>query len=111
MTMAPSFVFVVDTCVTEEELTACKASISQALQFMPENAMVGLVSFGTHVQVHELVSSGCPRSYVLRGSKEYTSQQIKEQLGLAARPKMQQAVPGAAPCQRLFHASSAPAML
>ena len=44
------------------------------LQLLPEQALVGLITFGTHVMVHELVSSDCARSYVFRGSKEYTTQ-------------------------------------
>jgi protein transport protein SEC23 len=59
---------------------------------------VGLITFGTHVHVHELGFSECSKCYVFRGSKEYTTQQVVDQLGLrpvAARP----GAPGAAPQQ------------
>ena len=41
---------------------------------MPDYTRVGLVTFGTHVHVHELGFEACPKSYVFQGSKEYTQQ-------------------------------------
>ena len=76
----PAYLFVVDVCLIEEELQALKQSLTQALSLLPENALVGLVTFGTHVHVHELGFADCPKSYVFRGSKEFTSQQIQDQL-------------------------------
>ena len=38
----PAYVFVVDTCVAEDELRACVASLSQALTTLPEYAQVRL---------------------------------------------------------------------
>lgn len=38
--------------------------------------MVGLVTYGTHVCVHELGFTDCNKAYVFRGSKEYTAQQV-----------------------------------
>ena len=78
----PAYVFVVDTCVAEDELAACKTAIAQALTMIPEYALVGLVTFGTHVHVHELGFQECPKAYVFRGSKEYSPAAIQEQLGL-----------------------------
>ena len=76
----PAYLFVVDVCLIEEELGALKQSLTQALSLLPENASVGLITFGTHVHVHELGFDECPKSYVFRGSKEFTSQQIQDQL-------------------------------
>ena len=81
----PVYLFVVDVCLIEEELTALKQSLTQALSLLPENASVGLITYGTHVHVHELGFEGCPKSYVFRGSKEFTTQQIQDQLFLGAR--------------------------
>lgn len=47
----PAYVFVIDITVAEDELRACCQAISQALQMLPEHTRVGLVTFGTHVQV------------------------------------------------------------
>lgn len=49
--MPPVFLFVVDTCVDEEELSALKESITMSLTLMPANALVGLITFGRHVHV------------------------------------------------------------
>ncbi|KAL4422806.1 hypothetical protein ABPG75_009003 [Micractinium tetrahymenae] len=77
----PSYVFVIDTCVAEDELLAAKTAVQQALTMVPEYAQVGLVTFGTHVHVHELGFSDCPKAYVFRGSKDYSAAQVQEQLG------------------------------
>jgi len=82
----PTYVFVVDTAVTlEKELDACKAAILQAVQRLPETCQVGLITFGTHVHVHELGYVECTKSYVFKGSKTYTPEQVAEYLGLGNR--------------------------
>jgi len=48
---------------------------------------VGLITFGTHVHVYELGFADLSKCYVFRGSKEYTSSQIADQLGI--RPVQQ----------------------
>eukprot|EP00775_Hariotina_reticulata_P005919 gene5919-6159_t len=95
----PTYLFVVDTCVAEDELHACKTQITQVLQMIPEESHVGLITFGTHVHVHELGYSECSKCFVFRGSKEYTSAQVVDQLGMrptAPRPGagVQQGAPG-----------------
>ncbi|XP_047314021.1 protein transport protein SEC23-like [Impatiens glandulifera] len=78
----PVFVFVLDTCVIEEELNYAISAVKQAISLLPENALVGFISFGTQVQVHELGFSDMSKVYVFRGSKELSKDQILEQLGL-----------------------------
>jgi protein transport protein SEC23 len=78
----PAYVFVIDTSVPEDELSACKTAIAQALTMIPEYALVGLVTFGTHVHVHELGFQECPKAYVFRGTKEYSPAAVADQLGL-----------------------------
>ena len=80
VTPPPAYLFLVDVCVSDEELASLKASLTQALSLWPEDSLVGLISFGTHVHVHELQFADCPKSYVFRGGKEYTSAQIRDQL-------------------------------
>ncbi|KAJ7532971.1 hypothetical protein O6H91_13G027400 [Diphasiastrum complanatum] len=81
----PVFMFVLDTCLPEEELGFLKTALTQAIVLLPEKALVGLITYGTHVHVHELGFGLCPKSYVFRGSKEVTKEQILDQLGLAGR--------------------------
>mmetsp|Transcript_3147 Transcript_3147/g.4293 ORF Transcript_3147/g.4293 Transcript_3147/m.4293 type:complete len:766 (-) Transcript_3147:258-2555(-) len=78
----PVFLFVVDTCVDEEEMDELKDSLQQTLNIIPENALVGLITYGTHVMVHELGYTDCPRSFVFRGSKEYAPQRVQELLNI-----------------------------
>ena len=88
----PAYVFVVDTCVSEDELGACKSALLQALGLLPENALVGLVTYGTHVQVHEIGFTECAKSWVFQGAKETDPRKVASQLGLAGGkgPAMQQ---------------------
>lgn len=78
----PVFLFVLDTCMIEEELGFVKSALKRAIGLLPENALVGFVSFGTQVQVHELGFSEISKVYVFRGSKEISKDQVLEQLGL-----------------------------
>lgn len=93
----PIFLYVVDTCLRDEDLQSLKDSLTVSLNLLPPHALVGLITFGTMVwvvddylltffsktQVHEIGFSDCPKSYVFRGSKEYAGKQIQEMLGLS----------------------------
>jgi protein transport protein SEC23 len=79
------FLFVLDTCIIEEELGYLKTALTQAISLLPENAMVGLITFGAQVHVHELGFAECSKSYVFRGGKEVTKDQILQSLGLTGR--------------------------
>lgn len=79
--LPPVFLLVVDTCVDEEELKALKQSLQMSLSLLPPNALIGLITYGKMVQVHELCCEGISRSYVFRGTKDYTAKQVQEMLG------------------------------
>ncbi|KAF1839310.1 hypothetical protein BDW02DRAFT_564306 [Decorospora gaudefroyi] len=96
----PIFLFVVDTCQEEDSLKALKDSIIMSLSLLPQYALVGLITYGTMTQVHELGYAECAKSYVFRGSKDYSSKQVHEMLGLsqmAPRPGVPQQQPGRPP--------------
>jgi protein transport protein SEC23 len=80
----PIFLFCVDTCIMEEEIDELKDSLQQTLNLLPENALVGLITFGMMVNVHELGFSECPKAYVFRGTKDVTAQQVQDLLGIKA---------------------------
>ena len=80
--LPPIFLFVVDTCLDEADLSALKNSLVVALTILPQDALIGIITFGTMVQVHELGANEFPKSYVFRGSKEYSSKQVQDMLGL-----------------------------
>ena len=79
----PVFFFVVDTCVEEaEDLQSLKEALIVSLNMLPPKALVGVITYGTMVQVHEVGFADLPKSFVFRGSKEYTTPQIQDMLGL-----------------------------
>jgi protein transport protein SEC23 len=76
----PVFLLVIDTCIEESELSEIKDSVQQSLALLPEDALVGLITYGRHVFVHELGSPGFPKAYVFKGDKPKTPSQIQEAL-------------------------------
>ncbi|GBG72481.1 hypothetical protein CBR_g12056 [Chara braunii] len=79
----PAFLFVVDTCQSDEEdLEACKAALNHTLTLLPDHALVGLISFGTMVQVHDLGFNDCPKAYVLPGDAELPPEKVRQLLGI-----------------------------
>jgi len=83
---APAFLFVVDTCMPEEEFKALKDSIIEALGLIPQDAYVGLITCGATVQVYQLSFTLCPKAYVFSGNKPYNGKRVQELLGLPPRP-------------------------
>lgn len=80
----PIFVYCIDTCQEEDSLQALKDTLVMSLSLLPANALVGLITFGTNVAVHEIGYTECSKSYVFRGGKDYPAKQIQEMLGLSA---------------------------
>ncbi|KAI9509017.1 hypothetical protein F5148DRAFT_1190636 [Russula earlei] len=81
----PIFLFVVDTCLDVDDLKALRDAIVVSLSLLPPYSLVGLITFGTMTQVHEIGYAECSKSYVFRGGKEYTQKQIQDMLGLSAQ--------------------------
>ena len=92
---SPVFLFLLDTCLIEEEINYLKSALGRAIGLLPDNALVGFVSFGTQVQVHELGFTDMSKVYVFRGSKEIPKEQILEQLGLASAASGRRPIKGA----------------
>ncbi|KAG2635471.1 protein transport protein SEC23-like isoform X2 [Panicum virgatum] len=84
----PVFIFVVDTCIIEEEIGYLKSALAQVVELLPDNSLVGFITFGTYVQVHELGFGLLPKAYVFKGTKEVTKEQILEQMCFFAGKKM-----------------------
>ncbi|KAG8841192.1 GTPase-activating protein S23, partial [Serendipita sp. 411] len=79
----PIFLYVVDTCLDPDELKALRETLVVSLSLLPPYALVGLITYGTMASLHELGYEICSKSYVFRGSKDYTPKQIQDMLGLA----------------------------
>lgn len=55
---------------------------------VPENCLIGFITVGTSVHVHELGFDPCTKFYVFKGSKEVTKDQLLEQMGFfGKKPK------------------------
>lgn len=65
----------------DEELGSLKDSLQMSLSLLPPNALIGLITFGRMVQVHELGCEGCSKSYVFRGTKDLQPKQVQDMLG------------------------------
>jgi len=87
----PAFLFVVDTCLPESELDSLKDSVQQTLNLLPEDALVGLITFGAHVLVHEIGFGECHKAIAFRGAKDYPGAKVQELLNISAAPKGPQA--------------------
>nr|KAG5699739.1 hypothetical protein BaRGS_014155 [Batillaria attramentaria] len=85
----PIYLIVLDTCMEDDDLQAVKESLQMSLSLLPANALIGLITFGKMVQVHELGSEGVSKSYVFRGTKDLTAKQIQEMLGIGRGPTPQ----------------------
>jgi protein transport protein SEC23 len=51
---------------------------------LPQNALIGVITYGRMVSVHEIGASteGISKSYVFRGTKDLTAKQLQDMLGL-----------------------------
>ncbi|KAF9568639.1 copii coat protein [Agrocybe pediades] len=78
---APIFLFVVDTCLDDDDLAALRDTIILGFSLLPPQFLVGLVTYGT-AQLHEIGYGPCSKSYVFHGEKEYSTEQIEQMLGL-----------------------------
>jgi protein transport protein SEC23 len=81
----PVFVFCVDVCNHEDELNELADSLTQALNLLPDEALVGFVSYGANVNVYELGFEGVQKNYVFRGTKDYTTSKVTEILGCSMK--------------------------
>ena len=66
----------------QSQLEELKDSLQQCLNLLPDEALVGLVTFGTNVQLHELGYTECPKSFVFRGEKALDASRVSALLGI-----------------------------
>lgn len=81
-------------------MSSLKDSLLQAIETLPDTTIVGLITYGNHVYVHELGFETCFKSYAFRGAKETVdAREVQEQLGVLGLPQTaaQPSHPGAAP--------------
>ena len=66
------FIFVIDLCMSKEELAAVIDSIQQSINIIPPTTSIGLITYSRNVFVHEIGFTECPKLYAFKGEKEYT---------------------------------------
>lgn len=67
--MPPIFLFVIDTCLSAEELKALKESVQKEISTLPADSFVGLITFGRTVELRGLDAKNAGRSYVFSVSQ------------------------------------------
>jgi protein transport protein SEC23 len=70
------FLFVVDKCVPEDELTEIKIAIKGQLEQMPDDCYVGLITFDRNVFVQDLAETEFLSEFAFNGSKDYSLDKI-----------------------------------
>lgn len=76
------FLLVIDLAVDQEELDSLKESLITSLDYLPPNAIVGLITFGKHVNVYELTNVSLNKVHTLNGAREYTKDDIVKLLAI-----------------------------
>ena len=80
----PAFLYVVDATTPEEDIENLRDSILNSLAQLPPTALVGLITYGTMVHVHDVAPGAeCPRAYVFKGTKDYEPSKVAALLGLS----------------------------
>jgi len=104
----PCFLFVIDTCTSaKQELSELADSLQQAMNLLPQDSLVGLITYGTNVSVYDLSCDSVAKSYIFRGNREYSPGRCGELLGCTRRAGAPAAAAGGAPGQ--MHQQAAPA--
>lgn len=83
----PVFFYVVDIAVIPQELEAIKNAIRQSLSLLPDNALVGFITYGANIHLYELTFSYCPKSFTFSGITPTPTDQITQRLGLSFAQK------------------------
>ncbi|VUZ43590.1 unnamed protein product [Hymenolepis diminuta] len=73
----PVFLVVMDTCLEESEFNALRNAVLQLITQLPPNCMIGLITFGRMVHIHELNSGSIAKSWVFKGTKDYIGEQLQ----------------------------------
>eukprot|EP01063_Lacrimia_lanifica_P022865 TRINITY_DN30384_c0_g1_i1.p1 TRINITY_DN30384_c0_g1~~TRINITY_DN30384_c0_g1_i1.p1 ORF type:complete len:781 (+),score=230.01 TRINITY_DN30384_c0_g1_i1:112-2454(+) len=87
----PFYLFVVDLCVgsaNKDDLNHLRETLLKSLEYIPQDSCVGVVTFGTSVQVHDMTPAqqrkpNAPvKVFTLKGSKSFTTGQVAKLLNL-----------------------------
>ena len=77
-----SIIFVIDTCVSAEEVKSLTNTLSQLLQLIPSTFRVGIITTGMSNHLYDLASTEIINTFAFNPAKEYTNVQYCEMLGI-----------------------------
>ncbi len=80
----PVFLLVVDLALEDDELQGLKDSLLMVLDLLPPESIVGLVTFGSTIQVYELGFEAMPKAHVFSGERDIAADKVRAFLGLGA---------------------------
>eukprot|EP01006_Ploeotia_vitrea_P019258 TRINITY_DN51429_c0_g1_i1.p1 TRINITY_DN51429_c0_g1~~TRINITY_DN51429_c0_g1_i1.p1 ORF type:complete len:836 (-),score=128.17 TRINITY_DN51429_c0_g1_i1:867-3374(-) len=86
---SPAFFYVIDTCIPPEELDVLKDSLIQSLSLIPDNASIGLITYGTNVTLWEVGFSELHKCFIFNGDSEFDQQTTADSLGIAKQAAAQ----------------------
>lgn len=83
--LAPIYLFVVDTCVKQEEFDALKETLLNTIDLLDKNSIVGLITYASCVEVYDLGFTHCARTFTFNGSRDITSSTLPNILGFSSK--------------------------
>jgi protein transport protein SEC23 len=81
------FFYVVDITCDPSELMSLKSSITQSINLLPSESLVGLITFGRHSYLYNLSWPECSRCVAFKGDKILEGKSLKDYLSLGNDPK------------------------
>lgn len=79
----PTFLFVIDTCIPQEEMDALKRNLLRCVEWLPPLSLVGFVTFGHGVTLWELGCEELNKCYCLRGTRQYSVTELTAMLNVS----------------------------
>lgn len=76
----PVFLFVVDTCLSENQLSSLKSLLFQIQTSLPQKALVGFINFDNLVYINDMKFSEIAQSFVFNGLKVYDAPSLNSYL-------------------------------
>jgi hypothetical protein len=69
----PVFLFVVDSAISERELSHLKGVLISTITSLPLDVLVGIITFDSFINVRELKVNDFPHSFLFSANKTYTA--------------------------------------
>eukprot|EP00792_Barthelona_sp_PAP020_P010677 TRINITY_DN425_c0_g1_i1.p1 TRINITY_DN425_c0_g1~~TRINITY_DN425_c0_g1_i1.p1 ORF type:complete len:754 (+),score=202.06 TRINITY_DN425_c0_g1_i1:34-2295(+) len=81
----PVYLFVIDTIMTEKDLSSLKSSLESVIDLLPPDALVGFISFSRNICLWQLTDSAIPRCVVFSGANPVDPKKLQQWLQLPSK--------------------------